>query len=234
MERVKTRVVGFDELIEGGIPEGSTVLVSGGAGTCKTILGISYIYFGAREANEAGLFVTLEGNIKNITWNIENFGWDVKSLQDKNLMKIYKLHLNPKENVEMQIDAELKAIANIVKEMKAKRLVIDSTTAFAVWLKETGAIRALLYQFTDSLKEMGCTTMLIAETKGKRDEFSAFGVEEFVSDGVVALYFTPPHRSIFIRKMRGTDHSKTVHPFKISKRGLEISPKDEILWEAIK
>ncbi|MFH1587609.1 MAG: ATPase domain-containing protein, partial [Candidatus Diapherotrites archaeon] len=90
------------------------------------------------------------------------------------------------------------------------------------------------YSFTDGLKEIGCTTILIAETRGGKTDFSAFGVEEFVADAVIALYFTPPHRSIFVRKMRGTDHSKTIHPFDITAEGVTIHPKDEIMWEAIK
>lgn len=234
MERVKTGVRGLDELIEGGIPIGSNVLVAGGPGTCKTIMGLSFIYNGAKELGEAGLFVSLEENTANIVWNMENFGWDIKKMQDKNLIKIYKLKLNPHENLELQIEAELKAIREIVKEIKAKRLVIDSTTAFAIWLKEPGLIRSLLYEFVDKLKDLGCTTMLISEVRGDKTAFSAFGVEEFVSDGVIALYFTPPHRSIFVRKMRGTNHSKNVHPFEITNNGIEINPKDRIMWEAVK
>jgi KaiC/GvpD/RAD55 family RecA-like ATPase len=34
--------------------------------------------------------------------------------------------------------------------------------------------------------------------------------------------------------MRGTDHSKSLHPFEITKKGIEINPKDEIMWDAIK
>lgn len=224
----------MDELIQGGIPSGSTVLVCGGAGTCKTIFASSFIYAGAKDYGEPGLYVTLEESLKNITWNIENFGWDIKKLQDKNLMKMYRLHIDPERDVKKQIDAELKTIASIVEEMGAKRLAIDSTTAFAVWIESSGAIRSLLYRFADKLKELNCTTMLIAETKGGRTDFSAFGVEEFVADSVLALYFSPPNRSIFVRKMRGTNHSKSVHPLEIGSTGLTIRPKDEIIWEAIK
>lgn len=234
MERVKTGVKGLDELIQGGIPQGSTILVSGGAGTCKTIFGMTYIYSGAKLYNEPGLLVTVEENKRNIVWNMQSFGWDIKPLEDKNLLKIYKLNLNPHENVEMQVEAELKEIAKIVKEIGAKRLVIDSTTAFGVWIKDQGSMRSLLYRFTDGLKDIGTTTLLIAETKGGRKSFSAFGVEEFVADGVIALYFSPPNRSIFIRKMRGTNHSKSPHPFQITGEGIVINPKDNILWESIK
>jgi KaiC/GvpD/RAD55 family RecA-like ATPase len=234
LERVKTGIKGLDDIMQGGIPKGSNVLLSGGSGTCKTITGLSFIYNGAKDFGEPGLFVSMEENIKNIVWNMESFGWDIKQLQDSNLMKIYKLKLSPKNNIEKQIEAELKTISSIIKEIGAKRLVVDSTTAFAIWLGEPGLIRSVLYEFVDGLKELGCTTLLISETKGDRLSFSAFGVEEFVADGVIALYFTPPHRSVFVRKMRGTNHSKSVHPFEISSKGIAINPKDKIMWEAIK
>lgn len=234
MERVATGVVGFDELVDGGFPLGSTILLSGGSGTGKTIFALTYLYEGAKSFNEPGLFITLEGNLKNIVWNMETFGWDIKPLQDSNKFKIYKMNLHSHENVEMQIEEELRVIAKLVKEMGCKRLVVDSTTALGVWIPDQGRIRHLLYSFADSLKELGCTAILIAETHGGKTDFSAFGVEEFIVDGVVSLYFVPPNRSIFVRKMRGTNHSKTAHPFNITEAGFEIKPRDEIMWEAIK
>jgi KaiC/GvpD/RAD55 family RecA-like ATPase len=234
MERVKTGIPGLDELLDGGLPVTSTTLVTGGAGTCKTILGLQYLYTGAKDYKEPGVYVTIETSVKNITWNIESFGWDMKQLQDKNMLRIYRLQFDMQRDVEAQIGTQLSVIASIVREMKAKRLVIDSTTSFGIWVKDQGELRSLLFKFSDGLKELGCTTMLIAETKGGRTDFSAFGVEEFIVDGVIALYFTPPNRSIFVRKMRGTNHDKKVHPIEIVKNGLAVKPKDEVMWDAIK
>ncbi|MBI5553903.1 MAG: hypothetical protein HY917_04140 [Candidatus Diapherotrites archaeon] len=84
------------------------------------------------------------------------------------------------------------------------------------------------------LRKNNCTSILISEILSGKKSLSRFNVEEFVSDGVVALYFSPPNRSIFIRKMRGTNHSKKVHPFSIGNTGIVINPKDEMLWDAIK
>jgi circadian clock protein KaiC len=237
LDTIKTGITGFDKLLEKGVPRGSAILVSGGAGTGKTIFSMQFIYEGAKQFKEPGLFVTLETNLKNITWNMESFQWDIKSLQDQNLIKIYRLNLDSSRyhgSIEDQIDRELEIIASMVEEYKAKRIVIDTTTALGVWIKEEGNIRRILYKFCDALKNIGCTTLLTSETKYERNSFSAFGVEEFVSDSIVRLYFSPPHRSIFIRKMRGTDHSKSLHPFEITKKGIEINPKDEIMWDAIK
>ena len=236
MRRVATGVDGLDVLIQGGLPEGSSVLVSGGPGTGKTIWATQFLYKGAKDFNETGLFVTLETNLKNITWNMENFDWDIKSLQDKNLFKIYKLNLSGRrrEDIEDQIFEELDVISEMVEKNNVKRMVIDSTTALGAWVKETGNLRSMLFNFIDELKKLECTTVLTAETKGGKNDFSAFGVEEFVSDGVIALYFTPPFRSIFVRKMRGTNHSMQPHPFSINERGIIVKSKEEILWESIK
>jgi len=234
MDRIKTLIPGLDGLVQGGIPEGSAVLISGGAGSCKTIFTLQFLYEGAVQEKEPGLFVTLESNVKNITWNMQNFNWDFKKLQDEKLLNIYRLKLDPDGDIDEQIESELEIVASIVKEMGAKRLVVDSTTAFGVWIPDQGKMRSLLYKFTDGLKNIGCTTLLTSETKGGRKDFSAFGVEEFVVDGVIALYFTPPHRSIFIRKMRGTDHSKSIHPFEITNNGIKIRGKEQIMWDSIR
>lgn len=238
MNRVPTGIPGFDELIQGGIPEGASVLVGGGPGAGKTIFAMQYIYEGARSYNDPGLYVTLETGLKDITWNMASFNWDIKTLQDKNMMKIYRLNFGNTRDVNQvqeQVEKELAIITKMVDSIDAKRLVIDSVTAFGVWLSEQGPLRHMLFEFVNRLKETGCTTVLTSEIQGEdRNKFSAFGVEEFVVDGVVALYFTPPNRSIFVRKLRGTNHSKSVHAFDIVENGIEVHPKDEILWGALR
>ncbi len=238
MQRVPTGIPGLDELIEGGFPEGSSVLVGGGPGAGKTIFAMQYIYEGARSHNEPGLYVTLETGLKDITWNMQSFQWDIKTLQDKNMMKIYRLNFGntqSQDEVKEQIEKELSIITKMVDSIDAKRLVIDSVTAFGVWIPEAGFLRHMLFEFVNRLKETGCTTILTSEIAGEdRNKFSAFGVEEFIVDGVVALYFTPPNRSIFVRKMRGTNHSKSIHAFDIEEGGVIVRPKDEILWGALR
>jgi len=234
LERVRTGIKGLDELIQGGVPKGSSVLVSGGTGTCKTIFSMQFAYNGAMLLGEPALFVTIESNPKDIAWNMESFGWDIEKLKERQMLSIYRLKLAPKQSFADLIDEELDTISGLVREMKIKRLVVDSTTSFASLLGERAAVRSLLFKFTDGLKDLDCTTLLTAETKGGKTEFSAFGIEEFIADGVIALYFTPPNRSIFVRKMRGTAHDKNVHPFEITGEGIVVKPREQVLWEAIK
>jgi len=236
MERTKTGIPGLDELVGGGIPKGSNVLVAGGAGTGKTIMTTQYLYNGATQFGEAGLFVTLEGNVRDIAWNMESFQWDIKSLQDENMMTIYRLNLvnlADRAKAEEKIEEQLAEIEKEVKEINAKRLVVDSTTVFGAYL-DPSVLRTTLFKFSDQLKNIGCTTLLTSETRPTKTAFSAYGVEEFVADGIIAMYFTPPNRSLFVRKMRGTTHDKDPHPLDIGAGGISINPRDKIIWEAIK
>jgi circadian clock protein KaiC len=236
LDRIKTGIAGMDELLSGGIPKGSNVLLSGGAGTGKTILAMQYLYNGSMQFGEPGVYVTFEGSVRELAWNMESFKWDLKRLQDNGMLTIYRLNLTfiqDRELLERAVNEQLQEIAKKVEEINAKRLVIDSTTVFGAYM-EAGLLRSTLFQFCDRLKNLGCTTMLTSETQPSKINFSAYGVEEFVTDGIIALYFTPPNRSIFIRKMRGTEHSKNPHPLIIDNNGIKINPKDNILWEAIK
>lgn len=236
MERTKTGIPGLDELINGGIPKGSNVLLSGGPGTGKTIFATQYLYNGALQYGEAGLFVTLEGNVRDIAWNMESFQWDIKSLQDQGMFTIYKLgmeFIKDKQTLETKLDEQLNEIAKEVQEINAKRLVIDSTTVFGAYL-DPSLLRTTLFKLCDKLKTFGCTTILTSETQANKYVFSAFGVEEFVVDGVIALYFSPPNRSLFVRKMRGTTHDKNIHPLEIGQKGIAVNPRDNIIWDAIK
>jgi KaiC/GvpD/RAD55 family RecA-like ATPase len=236
MERVATGIPGLDELLKGGIPKGSSVLVSGGPGAGKSIFSMQYIVEGARLYNECGLYVSIESNPKNILWDMASFNWDIKKFQDKKMINIYRMKMGYNKDyklVEDKIDEELEIIASMLKEMNAKRLVIDSTTSFGIWF-DKAILRAMLFKFVDYLKELGCTTILTSEMPNTKEKFSAFGVEEFIVDGVIVLFFTPPYRSIFARKMRGTAHDKNLHPFEITDQGIIVKPKETVLWEATK
>ncbi len=232
MKRVKTGVPGLDELIEGGFPEGSSILVSGGPGTGKSIFCMEYLYNGAKDYGDAGLYATLEEGPHNLWWNMQRFNWDLLSLEKENKLKIIKFDpdLSNRENLEEQV----LQIVDKAKEMGARRLVIDSITAFSFWVKDVSTVRFAMYSLIERLRSIKCTTVLTCETTGGKHELSRFGVEEFLVDGVIQMFFNAPNRSLFVRKMRGTNNSKFLHPVEISDLGLVVKYKDELLWESLK
>jgi len=249
MRRVPTGIPGLDNLIQGGFPSGSTILLSGGAGTGKTIFALQYIYSGAALYNEPGVFITFEESPRNILWNLQNFGWDYETLNKEMLMKIYRVTIESPEKFAENWEEQLDNIITIVKEMGAQRVALDSITALGMllaekvaggegaelWVGNALAIRTMIKELSDRLKELDVTSIFTSGTKeNSKTEFSTFGVEEFIIDGVIRLYFIPPRRAVFIRKMRGTHHSHRVHPMNITEKGIMINAHDEILWEALK
>ena len=73
-ERVKTGIPGLDGILHGGFIPGSNVLVSGGAGTGKTIFCMQFLYSGAMKYGDNGVFVTLEERPKELRHEATRFG----------------------------------------------------------------------------------------------------------------------------------------------------------------
>ena len=234
MARVPSGIPGLDELIQGGFLEGSSVLISGGAGTGKTILATQYIYKGAEQYGEPGIYITMEEGATNLWWNMKSFKWNLPKYEKDNLIKIYKVGMMEPKEFASKFDEEIENIKDMVDKMNAKRLVIDSTTAFGRWMGSEANIRYSLFKLADEMKELKCTVMYTAETLGKRDQLSRFGVEEFITDAVISLYFNPPNRSMLVRKMRGTAHNQKIHPYVIGENGIEVNAREEVLWESLK
>ncbi len=247
VERVQTGIPGLDDLISGGFPRNSNILVVGGPGTGKTIFALQYIYAGASLYQEPGVFITLEEPASNITWNLQNFKWDYTSVA--NAMKIFRVRVSSPRQFRENWRKEVDEIVSLVTKIEAFRVAIDSLTALVkylgavplagdstkgIWAYDPSSVDFYLYYLLDKLKELGVTTVLTAGAPDDRMKFSTFGVEEFVADGVIRLYFIPPHRAIFIRKMRGTRHSNRVHPLAITEKGIQVYSHDEILWEALR
>ncbi|HLC65734.1 MAG TPA: ATPase domain-containing protein [Candidatus Nanoarchaeia archaeon] len=76
MKRIKTGIKGFDELVQGGFPEGSSTLITGSPGTGKSIFGLQYIYNGAIKYKERGLYLTFEQRKTDMMNQAVQFGWD--------------------------------------------------------------------------------------------------------------------------------------------------------------
>lgn len=232
MNRIRTGVPGLDELIEGGFPESSSILLSGGPGCGKSIFCLQYLYNGAKQYGERGIYITLEEGPHNLWWNMQRFKWDLLPLEKQGLLKIYKFEPNPE--MKDDIEGQTKRILEKARELNAKRLVIDSITAFSFWIEDPAKLRYMIYVLIEELRKLDVTTILTAETSGGKEEISRFGVEEFLADGVVQLYFYPPHRSLFVRKMRGTANDKSVHPFEITDSGIVVDSRGEVLWESLR
>jgi len=213
-ERIKSGIPGLDKLIDGGLVKGSSVLISGGTGTGKTVFCLQCLWEGLRNG-ESCVYITLEETAEELRQDALVFGWDFKEYEKKGKFKFVEKNILEDTNFEFfDID-----------RMKANRVVIDSISLLSLVVEDRSSMRGRLQELVKSLKERNITTLLISESIDE-EHSSRLGIEEFVVDGTIILKFTSvgaqAGRLLFIRKMRRTKHSEDLHPIKIENKGIQI------------
>jgi len=228
VERIKSGVKGLDELIAGGFPKDSTILVTGTTGTGKTTLCLNFLVNGALKYKEPGVYVSLEEEPERVLSNIKSsFSWPIDELIKKNMIKIVKAEIYDFDKLKILIEDEVDAL-------KAKRLVIDPTTIISLYFEKPLEIRRSIFDLDRAVKKLGCTTLMTSEVSEGTAGISAFGVEEFVTDGIIILFyytgkeFAKASRAISIRKMRATKHDTGIHPIEITRDGIVVYPSEKV------
>lgn len=236
MERTKSGVPGFDEIIGGGFPKGTCCLVTGTAGSGKTTFAVQFLVSGITQFSENGVYVSLEERPKDLRKEMINFGWDLEKLEREKKLAIidagsardgirsneqYALNIGPRLN----ISALSAHIFEIYKEINAKRIVIDSIPSLQLRLKDEAEVRRATSLLTNLLLEMGRTSLMITEIADPH-EFSRYGFEEYVTRGVIVMRLIPQYgelkRTIQVMKMRGTNHSTRTYPMEITSQGIVV------------
>jgi KaiC/GvpD/RAD55 family RecA-like ATPase len=240
MNRIKTGINGFDKLIEGGFPEGRSILISGGTGTGKTIFSMQFLINGTKE-DEPGIYLTLDERPDLIREDMLRFGWNIRELEDNQKLMIIdgtiaKVGIPSDEEFSLpatgfDLDKLLLELMKAIKKIKARRVVIDSIPALGMNLENEHEIRKAVLKMVYLLSRAGVTTILTTETDSESKKFGKYGVEEFVSDGVIVLHYmgigTQSNRTLHIRKMRATKHSEDLHPLEITETGIKIHKVEE-------
>jgi KaiC/GvpD/RAD55 family RecA-like ATPase len=225
-ERIKTGVKGLDSIIDGGLVPNSLTLLTGTAGTGKTTISAQFIYEGAKNFGENGVYVTFEEPVESIKASCKNYGWDFDPLEKED--KVIFVKYDP-----FHIEDIYELLETNIKKINAKRVVIDSISALGLYVKETPEIRRMIFNISFLLRRLECTSILISEILPNQNSLSRFGVEEFVTDGVFVLYYTQTgsqfSRALTVWKMRGSKHSSKLHPYKITDKGIIVYSKEEAI-----
>jgi KaiC/GvpD/RAD55 family RecA-like ATPase len=224
VDRVKTGIKGFDELVEGGFFPGSTVLISGGAGAGKTIFCAQFVLEGLKKGENC-MFITLEQRPKDLIDDIRRFGWDLQKYIDEK--KFYLVYQDP-----FQITDITSPLLDEIKTKNIQRVVIDSTAVFGMYYKDPFEIRKQLFKLLMGLKDIGVTSMLTSELTEDARSFARFGVEEFITDVLIILYNIRKEnvrvRAVEILKSRGMSHETKLVPFEITKTGIVVHPEGKV------
>ncbi|MHA1249646.1 MAG: ATPase domain-containing protein [Candidatus Helarchaeota archaeon] len=233
--RVPTFITGFDDLIEGGFVKNSLNLISGSAGSGKTIFCLQYIYNCVKFLKEPGVFITLEESVDSIKRTMKRFGFDIEKYEYPDKFSIADLgsirkELSIEEEVQtgglLDVNSLIEYIKGIVSLTGASRLVIDSMTALGIKYNESGIIRQVLFRLGRFLREINSTVLITTESIPYQNKLTRFDIEQFISDSFILLNLIEINgslkRTLIIRKMRQTNHDMNVHQYKITSKGFEI------------
>jgi len=232
---VKIGIPGFDSILPTGFKKKSSVVISGPPGSGKTIFGLQFIYAGAKEFDEPGIYISLSQSIEEIKKDCKSFGWDIEDLIAK--QKILMIDLRPfrikGEVVEKddslyrgeQIPFEhlTKFIINSIKKIKAKRIVIDSISILGMQYADKFYMRQGLLGMIQSLENFDVTLILTSEFSNNTE----LPLEWFLTSGIIQLdneiIDNTVKRTIKIRKLRGVEHSEQVHSIGLGNNGLYVN-----------
>ncbi|MBI4044024.1 MAG: AAA family ATPase [Candidatus Diapherotrites archaeon] len=245
MQRIPTGIPGFDELIEGGLPEGRSFLVSGSTGTGKTILTMQFVFEGIRKYKEPGIYVTLDERPNLLREDMLRFGWDLRKAENENQLQIIDgsvARIGMPSDEEFSISAGFDLDRLLVEVMRnarrigAKRIVLDSIPALGFNYENENEVRKAILKISYMLERTGVTALLVTEVPEGSGQYSKYGVEEYVVDGIIVLHYASVgaqgNRTIHVRKMRATKHSEALHPLSITAKGIMVS-KQERAYEEV-
>lgn len=222
-DRVPTGIAGLDDMSEGGFPRGSLILLAGSPGSGKTIASAQYLYHGAKNLDEKGVYVSFAERRDFFLDNMKRFGLDFEMLESQGKFKFLDLMTTREGGISSTLDIVLREVL----EIDAKRLVIDSFTAMAQAFKRKIDARIILHMLDKIMRQTGCTTLLLVELP-TGSKTLGLGFEEFVADGIILFETIDEKEGIrkraVIRKMRGTNHNQNYSNIVISERGVSLMP----------
>jgi circadian clock protein KaiC len=234
VEKIATGIPGFDTISAGGLPRNRVTLVSGTAGSGKTIFANQFLVQELRrDAGSAGVFVTFEDSPEDIRNNMGSFGWPIERWEEEGRWAFVDASPRAGEGAifvgEYDLEALVARIRGAIARTGAERVSIDSINALFAQFPDHVVLRSELFRIVSALKELGVTTVMTAERTGEYGEITRFGIEEFVADNVVilrnVLEAERRRRTIEILKFRGSQHQNGEFPFTMAERkGVVVIP----------
>ena len=219
--RAKLGIPTLDTLLGEGIPFGSSILVSGVAGTGKTILCLEFIYKGAKEFGEKGIFFSFEETPDRLITAAHGMGWELGEQIKKGNIEIVFV-----PQTEINVERDLLMMKDRIEKMGAKRIAIDSISVFVHKIQTPQAVREKVFQIATLVQMAQAVGFFATDIHYGANQISRFGVEETVVDGVILLTASENkfarERFLEIYKLRNTAHKSGRQKMLIAKGGIKL------------
>jgi len=247
IKRMPLGIKGLDDNMEGGIPLGSVVLVTGAAGTMKSSLCFNAIYEEASKKRNV-LYISLEQSYISLLNHMINMGYDFEHIDvtvigsDPSIIKqkIKQINASKKAHIIFSDLGSLRAASKskeptenwwdvIAKMAKALReeteisaVVLDSINSLYV-LSDFKNPRHKLFQIFSFFKELGATTFVVSEMPKDGRKYGEYEIEDFLADGVIVIQLVERNRKVTreinVAKMRATNVNVDVFTLEYGKNG---------------
>ena len=224
---LKSGIDGLDQVLGGGILEGSIVTISGPSGCGKSTAALQFAYKGAVENNEPALFISIEESRNDVYFHCVGFNWDISKAEKerKFVLLDYPIH-----EVE-QILNQYSAVQEIIQSTGVKRVVIDSVMPIALYFANNDDRKRGFVKFIENLRKWGVTTIIIAGDAKSPDlnqtPATEYGIENY-TDGWICFHYLfnqqkmQRERYIEVLKMKGMRHSNRIYPVEIDENGMRV------------
>jgi KaiC/GvpD/RAD55 family RecA-like ATPase len=242
--KTKTGIPGLDEVLEGGLPRNYVHSVVGAPGSGKTIMGAQFLYRGATQYAENGVYVSLEEPTYSFANIMMRFNWNMFDLESQG--KIVLVDASPQQEEpggdfkirggvlgteKFDLDGLTGVIVNARKRVAAKRCVIDSLSSIAGAYRNNDEYRFRLLQFYRALTELELTTLVLTECSTPAVE--KYGPETILAQGSFLLH-TVRDRDLVtsileIQKMRGVRIHKSILYYRITPDGFDVRTQEPVM-----
>jgi len=219
--RVSTGIRELDALMDGGIPDGSSLLVAGPSGSGKSIMASQFIAEGLIQG-EPGVVAIFEELPAEVVRRAAQFGLDFDTPQKDGTLSV--IYIRP---LDLSVDETVHAIVSAVKQINAKRVVIDSMVGFEMALAPEfrHEFRESLYRMIGALTRLGVTVLSTVEVE---EDFTSMGLSQFaisfLSDDILRLRYVSIkgqlRKMLMVVKMRSSAHSIDMWEYKITEKGI--------------
>jgi len=231
VDRCPSGVPGFDNLCEGGFVRGSLNAILGDAGAGKTIFLLQYLYTGATENKENGIYISFEPDVVELFKDANRFGWDFQKLDNLGKVKFFKL------SPQTQVSEIKRELTKLISKYDIKRVCFDPIGLFQAGEESGARIRIQIFDLMSLLKRLNVTVLLADESPSSGENAPTSSADQksqytrFLADGLVDLYSSGlggvSDRAVRIAKMRRTNHTRGPVPMKISDDGMDVLAKSK-------
>jgi circadian clock protein KaiC len=219
-ERLSSGVPALDEMLDGkGYYRGSSILISGTAGTGKTSLAAQFAHETAKRG-ERCLYLAFEESPQQLTRNMQSIGVNLEPLVKKGVLKLHSsrptLH---------GLEMHLVQIHKMVAQLDPAAVVIDPVSNFidTSTALETQSMLLRLIDFLKGRQVTALFTHLISGTSVR--EATDVGISSLIDTWLLLRHIetgTERTRGLQVLKSRGMPHSNQIREFQLTSKGIEL------------